>query len=55
MEQFREALRVAPAFAPAHESMAQLLAQLGRREEAMEHYREALRLTQPGAGPGAQR
>ena len=55
MENFREALRIDPTFAPAHESMAQALAQLGRMEEAMDHYRKAVGLAQPDTTIGVQR
>jgi Tfp pilus assembly protein PilF len=38
-------LRIRPDYAPAHESLAQLLSLQGKKEEAARHYLEALRLT----------
>jgi Flp pilus assembly protein TadD len=54
IEVFREAVRIDPTFAPVHESLAQALEQIGKKDEAMEHYREAVRLMQMGAPAGAR-
>ncbi len=44
IELFREALRLQPQLAEAHESLARALASQGKREEAIQHYQEALRI-----------
>jgi Tfp pilus assembly protein PilF len=41
---FYQALRIQPDFIPAHQSLAQLLLMQGKRDEAMKHYQEAVRL-----------
>ena len=42
---FNQALQLRPDFAPAHQSLAQLLELQGRKELARKHYQEAGRLT----------
>ncbi len=44
---FREALRLLPDFAEAHNNLGLVLAEQGKLDEAVAHYREALRI-QPG-------
>lgn len=41
---FREALRIQPGLAEAHENLARALAEQGKRDEAVHHYQEALRI-----------
>jgi tetratricopeptide (TPR) repeat protein len=41
---FRRALRAAPEFAEAYESLGEALAQQGKKAEAVPYLREALRL-----------
>jgi tetratricopeptide (TPR) repeat protein len=48
--QYREALRLNPAFAEAHSNLAETLAKQGQIEEAIVHYQEALRLDPASAG-----
>jgi tetratricopeptide (TPR) repeat protein len=43
-ELFRRALRIRSDFAPAHESLARLLASQGKTDEAKHHYEEAIRI-----------
>ena len=45
---FNQALRIDGNFAPAHQSLAQLLALQGKREEAMLHYQQADQLLRQG-------
>jgi tetratricopeptide (TPR) repeat protein len=54
-ESFYQSLRVQPDFVPAHQSLVRLLLLQGKKQEAMQHYQEAVRLMkrrQPGAGGG---
>jgi Flp pilus assembly protein TadD len=44
IDHFRQAVRLQPEFAEAHESLAQALVQQGRKEDAVHHYNEALRI-----------
>jgi hypothetical protein len=44
IELFREALRIQPGMAEAHENLARALAQQGKRDEAIHHFQEALRI-----------
>ena len=44
IEHFRQALRVEPQFAEAHESLGRALALQGKRDQAAQHYQEALRI-----------
>jgi Tfp pilus assembly protein PilF len=44
VELYRRALEVKPGFAEVHERLGELLAQQGRRDEAIPHLEEALRL-----------
>ena len=41
---YRQALRIEPEFAEAHEGLGQALNQSGKREEAIQHYEQALRI-----------
>ncbi len=41
---FYQSLRIQPDFIPAHQSLAQLLVIEGKKEEARQHYQEAVRL-----------
>mgnify|MGYP006196969313 CR=1 FL=1 len=43
-QSFKEALKIEVNFAAAHESLARVLSAQGKREEAMAHYQEAIRL-----------
>jgi Tfp pilus assembly protein PilF len=43
-QSFKDALQIDSSFAAAHQSLAQLLSAQGKKEEAMEHYKEAIRL-----------
>jgi protein O-mannosyl-transferase len=43
IEQYEQALRIQPNFAPAHDSLANALVQEGRLDEAIRHYEQALR------------
>ena len=43
-EQYEEVVRIVPRFARAHNNLAGSLLELGRRSEAIEHCRQALRL-----------
>lgn len=45
---FRQALRIQPEFADAHIHLAQTLALQGRKDEAVQHYNEALRILKSG-------
>jgi tetratricopeptide (TPR) repeat protein len=47
---FKDTLILRRDFAPAHESLARLLSSQGKREEALGHYQEALRLMKRGSG-----
>jgi tetratricopeptide (TPR) repeat protein len=47
---YREALRLRPDFAAAHNNLANALAQQGNHQDAVAHYREALRLRPDLAG-----
>lgn len=44
VELFREALRIQPDFAAAHENLARILILQSKRSEAIYHYQEALRI-----------
>jgi len=44
VELFREALRIQPDFAAAHENLARVLILQSKRSEAIYHYQEALRI-----------
>ncbi len=50
---FNQALRIDANFAPAHESLAQLLSLQGKKDQALRHYQEALRLMKRTTGPSA--
>jgi Tfp pilus assembly protein PilF len=43
-QSFKNALQIDANLAAAHESLARVLSAQGKREEAMEHYQEAIRL-----------
>jgi protein O-mannosyl-transferase len=43
VEQYEQALRIQPNFAPAHDSLANALVKEGRLDEAIQHYEQALR------------
>jgi tetratricopeptide (TPR) repeat protein len=45
---FRQALRIQPEFADAHIHLAQTLALQGNKDEAVQHYNEALRILKSG-------
>ena len=45
---FGRALKVDDSYAEAHESLGRALAQQGKKEEAAQHYQEALRLLRSG-------
>ncbi|OGP29983.1 MAG: hypothetical protein A2038_13830 [Deltaproteobacteria bacterium GWA2_57_13] len=47
MEHFREAVRINPAHAAAHNNLGYALLLQGKLEEAIAHFRQALRI-QPG-------
>ena len=44
ISQFRSAINLAPDYAPAHQQLAQALAQKGQKAEADEEYRKAAQL-----------
>jgi len=44
IEQYRRALEVKPGQAEVHESLGRLLTQGGRRDEAIQHFEEALQI-----------
>jgi Flp pilus assembly protein TadD len=44
MEHFEKALKINPRFAKAHNSLAVVLAQKGRTDEAISHLRKALEI-----------
>ena len=44
IQEYREALRLDPGFAPAHNNLGNALADQGRFDDALEHYREVTRL-----------
>jgi len=44
IEHFRQAVEIEPEHAEAHESLARAFVLQGRREEAAQHYQEALRI-----------
>ena len=54
IEQFREVLRIDKNYQEAHVNLASLLLQLGRRDEAVAHLSEALRLKPDDAEVKAQ-
>jgi Flp pilus assembly protein TadD len=54
IEQFREAVRIDGDYREAHSNLALLLLQLGRRDEAVVHLSEALRLKPDDANVKAQ-
>jgi tetratricopeptide (TPR) repeat protein len=43
-QSFKNALQIDAGLAAAHESLARVLSAQGKREEAAEHYQEAIRL-----------
>jgi Tfp pilus assembly protein PilF len=43
-KEFREALRVEPNLAEAHAGLARALSAQGKKDEAVRHYQEAVRL-----------
>jgi tetratricopeptide (TPR) repeat protein len=49
MDQFRQALKINPGYAEAHNDLGNALLQLGRRDEAIEQFRRALEI-QPDYG-----
>ena len=51
MQELREAARIGPLAADAHNDLAQELALAGRQGEALEHFREAMRLREDWALP----
>jgi protein O-GlcNAc transferase len=54
-ESFKRSLQIQPDFVPAHQSLAQLLLLQGKKDEAMQHYQEAMRLTQGRAPLAGQK
>jgi tetratricopeptide (TPR) repeat protein len=53
-QSFKNALQIDANLAAAHESLARVLSAQGKREEAIEHYQEAIRLISARrAGPKA--
>jgi tetratricopeptide (TPR) repeat protein len=46
IDQFNQAVGLAPELAEAHESLARALALQGKRDEAVQHYQHALRILQ---------
>ena len=43
-KEFREALRIEPNLAEAHAGLARALSAQGKKDEAVQHYQEAVRL-----------
>jgi tetratricopeptide (TPR) repeat protein len=49
IDAFRRTLLIRPDFVPAHQGLAQLLNLQGRKDEAMKHHQEAVRLMRRGS------
>jgi Tfp pilus assembly protein PilF len=47
MEQYRQALRFRPEYAPAHNNLGHGLLAMAKPDEAAHHFREAVRLDRP--------
>ncbi len=49
---FQLSLRIEPDFAEAHQGLGRVLTQLGKRDEAIQHYEQALKIIKSrGAAP----
>ena len=52
---FQHALRIEPAVVEIHENLARTLARQGKKQEAVQHYEEALRLSKVRSNDGGVR
>ena len=55
VKNFQHALQIEPTAVEIHENLARTLARQGKKQEALQHYEEALRLSKSRSNDGGVR